>query len=84
MPLRKKTETHEQKLARTQATKTEALAVFVTAADQLDSVKAEASEVYNDLDFEIERLRDLRDAADATAAEAYEKARQIRSAFLGG
>lgn len=84
MPLRKKTETHEQKLARTQATKTEALAVFVTAADQLDSVKAEANEVYSDLDFEIERLRDLQAAAAATADEAFSKAAQIRSAFLGG
>lgn len=83
MAFGRKTETHEQRLARTTASKDAALGVFATAAEQLDAAHAAAEEVYADLDFEISRLAALRDKADRESDEARSKAALIRKTFLG-
>ena len=85
MPLFKtaSTPTHEEKLLSLAATKEAALSVFAVAEADLHGVRAEAEQVYSDLDAEIGRLRLLQDEAALTSDEARSKAAKIRSTFLG-
>jgi hypothetical protein len=83
MAFRKKTKTLEERVAETTAQKDSALAVFVSAAEQLDAAVAEADQLVDAAIAEISRLTQLREQAALTANEAETKATLIRDSFLG-
>jgi hypothetical protein len=80
---KKKQPSLEERVAQTTAQKDSALAVFVTAAEQLDAAVAEADEVSDLVEAEIRRLRDVQHQANLTANVASDKALLIRQSFLG-